>query len=44
MLEIRVPEMKYCNWIIPCAEPEVPQALVSAGFTPLLAAMLARGG
>ena len=39
-----MPEMKYCNWIIPCAEPEVPQALVSAGFTPLLAAMLARRG
>lgn len=36
--------MKYSNWIIPSCAPEVPEALLAAGYTPLLAAMLARRG
>ena len=36
--------MKYRKWIIPRAEPEIPDGLLEAGFTPLLAAMLARRG
>ena len=36
--------MKYCNWIIPRGEAEIPRELVEAGFTPLLAALLAGRG
>lgn len=36
--------MKYSDWRIPCAAPFVPQGLIDAGFTPLLAAVLALRG
>lgn len=36
--------MKYSDWKIPCAAPFVPQGLLDAGFTPLLAAVLALRG
>ena len=36
--------MKYPNWKIPSAAPEVPEALRQAGYPPLLAALLARRG
>ena len=36
--------MKYSKWIIPRGETVVPEALLQAGYTPLLAAMLARRG
>lgn len=36
--------MKYSDWKIPCAAPCVPQGLLDAGFTPLLAAVLALRG
>lgn len=36
--------MKYSNWIVPAAAPEIPEPLLAAGFTPLLAAMLAKRG
>lgn len=36
--------MKYSDWKIPCAAPYVPQGLLNAGFTPLLAAVLALRG
>ncbi len=36
--------MKYRNWIVPRGEQSMPAALVSAGYSPLLAATLARRG
>ena len=36
--------MKYSNWIVPERAPEIPEALLREGFTPLLAAMLAKRG
>ena len=36
--------MKYRKWNIPHGEQEIPGALVSAGYPPLLAAVLARRG
>lgn len=36
--------MKYSDWKIPCSAPFVPQGLLDAGFTPLLAAVLALRG
>lgn len=36
--------MKYRNWKIPYAPPEIPASLTQAGFSPLLAALLALRG
>ena len=36
--------MKYANWKVPAGTPEIPPALLSAGCTPLLAAILALRG
>jgi single-stranded-DNA-specific exonuclease len=36
--------MKYQEWKIPYGDTEIPQALVRAGFSPLLAALLAARG
>ncbi len=36
--------MKYANWKVPTGTPEIPPALLSAGCTPLLAAILALRG
>ena len=36
--------MKFSKWTIPCSSPEIPRDLLDAGYTPLLAAMLAERG
>ncbi len=36
--------MKYSEWIFPDGAPEIPESLVAAGYTPLLAAVLAHRG
>lgn len=36
--------MKYSEWKIPCFGAEAPKALVEAGYTPLLSALLKRRG
>ena len=43
-LLVQVPEMKYSKWIIPRGAPDISPALADAGYTPLLAAMLAQRG
>ena len=36
--------MNYSDWNIPPEQPEIPRRLTEAGYTPLLAALLARRG
>ena len=36
--------MKYSEWKIPCCGAEVDEALVEAGYTPLLSALLKKRG